>query len=205
MSLIDAQQGWSKFKSFRDTWDFFGSKNEFARNQVGAFPMEDWYYNVLAQNSPQVKITPKPFTDRQGNPIDRETGSAWAIPKGAKHVKLACEWAKRMTETSSWVAAAKARIALDKKDNLPFTGLYTANIAADEKIMSTLYRPSGTVFDQAVKVLQQVQKHAFAIPPSPGGNAVTAAWTNAVNRVLAGQQSPAAALHQAQQAIDAAG
>jgi multiple sugar transport system substrate-binding protein len=208
VSLIDEQKGWDKFKSFRDTWDFFGSKNEFARNQVGAFPMEDWYYNVLASNSPQVKITAKAFTDRQGNPIDWETGSAWAIPKGAKHVKLACEWAKTMTENSSWIAAAKARIAQNTKDDLPFTGLYTANIAADKEIMSKLYKPSGTVFDAAVKAVLEVQNHAFAIPPSPGGNAITAAWTNAVNRVLAGQQSPAAALHQAQReaqaAIDAA-
>src|SRR3954447_8224893 len=48
VSLINAQGGWDKFKSFRDTWDFFGSNNEIAADQVGAFPMEQWYYNVLA-------------------------------------------------------------------------------------------------------------------------------------------------------------
>ena len=48
MSLINAQGGWDKFKSFRDTWDFFGSKNQVAKDQVGAWPMEQWYYNVLA-------------------------------------------------------------------------------------------------------------------------------------------------------------
>ena len=72
VSLINEQGGWGKFKSFRDTWDFFGGKNEFARDQVGAFPMEDWYYNVLAENSPQVKITAEPFTDRHyagGRPV----------------------------------------------------------------------------------------------------------------------------------------
>jgi multiple sugar transport system substrate-binding protein len=208
VSLIDQQGGWNRFKSFRDTWDFFGSKNEFARDQIGAFPMEDWYYNVLASNSPKVKITAKPFTDRNGKPINWETGSAWAIPKGAKHVKLACEWAKTMTQKSSWIAAAKARIAANKKQSLPFTGLYTANIAADDEIMRTLYKPTGTVFDRAVKTVMKVQDDGFSIAASPGGNAVTAAWTNAVNRVLAGQQSPAAALQQAQReaqtAIDAA-
>jgi multiple sugar transport system substrate-binding protein len=208
VSLIDEQGGWGKFKSFRDTWDFFGGKNEFARNQVGAFPMEDWYYNVLAENSPQVKITAKPFTDRDGDPIDWVTGSAWAIPKAAKHVKLACEWAKTMTETSSWIAAAKVRLAQTKAKGLPFTGLYTANKAADEEIMGTLWKPSGTVFDQAVKTVTKVQDDGFAIPASPGGAAVTQAWTNAVNKVLAGQATPAAALKQAQAqaqaAIDAA-
>jgi multiple sugar transport system substrate-binding protein len=204
VSLINEQGGWDRFKSFRDTWDFFGAKNEFARNQVGAFPMEDWYYNVLAGASPSVKITAAPFTDRQGNPIDWETGSAWAIPKGAKHVKLACEWAKTMTQKSSWVAAAKARIALNTKDKVPFTGLYTANKSADEQIMTKLWKPSGTIFDAPVRTVQKVQDSAFSIPATPGGNAVTAAWTNAVNRVLAGQMSAAASLKQAQQEAQAA-
>jgi multiple sugar transport system substrate-binding protein len=204
VSLIDEQGGWDRFKSFRDTWDFFGSKNEFARNQVGAFPMEDWYYNVLAGASPQVKITAKPFTTRSGAPIDWATGSAWAIPKGAKHAQLACTWAKTMTQASSWIAAAKARIAANKKDDVPFTGLYTANKDADTQIMSTLWKPSGTVFDAAVKTVQKVQDDAFSIPASPGGAAVTAAWTNAVNRVLSGQMSPAASLHQAQHEAQAA-
>jgi multiple sugar transport system substrate-binding protein len=208
VSLIDEQGGWGKFKSFRDTWDFFGGKNEFARNQVGAFPMEDWYYNVLAENSPQVKITAKPFTDRDGNPIDWVTGSAWAIPKAAKHVKLACEWAKTMTAKSSWIAAAKVRLAQTKAKHLPFTGLYTANTAADEEIMNELWKPSGTVFDHAVKTVMKVQDDGFALPASPGGAAITQAWTDAVNKVLAGQATPAAALKQAQReaqsAIDAA-
>src|SRR3954447_6812169 len=37
MSLINAQGGWNKFKSFRDTWDFFGSGNQVANDQVGAW------------------------------------------------------------------------------------------------------------------------------------------------------------------------
>jgi multiple sugar transport system substrate-binding protein len=208
VSLIREQGGWGAFKAFRDTWDFFGSKNEYARDQVGAFPMEDWYYNVLAENSPQVKITAKPFTDRQGNPLDWVTGSAWAIPKGAKHVQLACRFAKTMTATSSWVAAAKVRLAQTKAKHEPFTGLYTANTAADREIMTKLWKPSGTEFDAAVKTVLKAQDHAFALPASPGGAAITQAWTDAVNKVLAGQATPAAALktaqQQAQQAIDAA-
>jgi multiple sugar transport system substrate-binding protein len=174
VSLINEQGGWGKFKSFRDTWDFFGGENEFTRNQVGAFPMEDWYHNVLAENSPQVKITAKPFTDRNGNPIDWVTGSAWAISRGAKHVKLA------------------------------FTGLYTANKAADDEIMNVLWKPSGSVFDAAVKTVMKVQDDGFALPASPGGAAVTQAWTNGVNRVLAGQQSAADALKQAQREAQSA-
>jgi multiple sugar transport system substrate-binding protein len=208
VSLINEQGGWDRFKSFRDSWDFFGSQNEFATNQVGAFPMEDWYYNVLASSSPNVKITAKPFTDKQGRTLDWVTGSAWAIPKGGKHPALACRWAKAMTQVSSWIAAAKARLAIDRKKHLAFTGLYTGNKIADQQIMTKLWKPSGTQFDEAVRTVMSAQKNAFASPASPGGAAITQAWTNAITRVLAGQQTPAAALHQAQReaqaAIDAA-
>jgi multiple sugar transport system substrate-binding protein len=123
-------------------------------------------------------------------------------------VKLACEWAKTMTEKSSWIAAAKVRLAKTKANHQPFTGLYTANKAADDEIMNTLWKPSGTVFDQAVRTVMKVQDDGFALPASPGGAAITQAWTDAVNKVLAGQATPAAALKQAQReaqaAIDAA-
>jgi multiple sugar transport system substrate-binding protein len=208
VSLIRKQGGWGSFKAFRDTWDFFGAGNEFAKGQVGAFPMEDWYFNVLAESSPDVEITAKPFTDRDGQPIDWASGSAWAIPTGAQHPEVACTWARTMTAVDTWVAAAKARAAAAKRAGTPFTGLYTGNARADERIFSELYRPVSPRFDAAVKTVRAVQEHAFALPASPAGIAFQTAWTDAVNRVLAGQQSPAAALHraqrEAQQAIDAA-
>jgi multiple sugar transport system substrate-binding protein len=208
VSLIDEQGGWARFKSFRDTWDFFGKGNEFAKGQLVAFPMEDWYYNVLASTAPQVRITGKPFLGRAGQPLDWATGSAWAIPKGAKHPQLACEWAKAMTETSTWLAAARARLAGAEKSGRPFTGLYTANRVADEKIFAKLYKPVSPDYDKAVKTVLKVQDHSFALPASPAGGAFQNAWMDAVNRVLAGRQTPAQALTQAQReaqaAIDAA-
>jgi multiple sugar transport system substrate-binding protein len=209
VSLIDEQGGWARFKSFRDTWDFFGKGNEFAKNQLVAFPMEDWYYNVLASTAPQVTITGKPFLARSGQPIDWATGSAWAIPKGAKHPQLACEWAKAMTATSSWLAAARARLAVAQKSKQPFTGLYTANQVADREIFAKLYKPVSPDYDKAVETVLDVQDHSFALPASPAGGAFQNAWMSAVNRVLAGQQTPRQALQQAQReaqsALDAAG
>src|SRR5205085_8432956 len=93
-SLIQEQGGWNKFKSFRDTWDFFGSGNQVAKDQVGAWPMEQWYYNVLAGSSPKVHITALQFRNLKGQPINNETGSAWAIPRGSHNVDLACTWMK---------------------------------------------------------------------------------------------------------------
>jgi Bacterial extracellular solute-binding protein len=107
--IVQANGGWNKLKSLRDSFDFFGAKNQFAKDQLGAFPMEDWYLNVLAEASPEVDISVTPFKDRQGNPLTFVTGSAWAIPKGAKNPDAACRFAKTMTEAGTWVAAAKAR------------------------------------------------------------------------------------------------
>jgi multiple sugar transport system substrate-binding protein len=203
-SLIDEQGGWSAFKSFRDTWDFFGAKNQVAKNQVAAWPMESWYWNVMAQSSPQVHVAAVPFTTRDGQPFTYEGGSGWAIPKGAKHPGLACTFIKTMTSVKAWVTAATKRAAATKAAGQAFTGLYTANQVADEKILSQVYKPGSTQWDKAVTVLNDVQKNAVYWPASPAGAAIQQALTDAITRALQGQQSPKAALAQAQQTADRA-
>ena len=203
--VVQADGGWNKLKSLRDSFDFFGAKNQFAKDQLGAFPMEDWYLNVLAEASPDVDISVTPFKDRQGNPLTFVTGSAWAIPKGAKNPAAACRYAKTMTEAGTWVAAAKARATARAKKNLPFTGLYSGNKVADEQVFGQVYKPSGNAkFDDAVQTVLGVQDVAFATPPSPAGAEFQKAWQDAVNRVLAGQMEPAAALERAQREAQAA-
>jgi multiple sugar transport system substrate-binding protein len=204
VSLIDEQGGWHRFKAFRDTWDFFGSGNQVAKDQIGFWPMESWYFQVLAENSPQVKITAVPFEDRDGNPITFFSGSGWAIPKGAKNPDLACAWAKTMTATDTWLTAARNRARLAKQQNKPFTGLYTANKEADERILHEVYKPFDPQFDRAVELLVQVQDDAFALPASPAGDQFNQAMQDNINRALEGQLSPAAALHRAQQEAQAA-
>jgi multiple sugar transport system substrate-binding protein len=197
--IVQASGGWGKLKSLRDSFDFFGAKNQFAKDQLGAFPMEDWYLNVLAEASPDVDITVAPFKDRQGNPLTFVTGSAWAVPKGAKNPDAACRFAKTMTEASTWVAAARARAEARAKKDLPFTGLYSGNKVADEQVFGEVCKPSGDAkFDDAVQTVLAVQEVAFATPPSPAGAEFQKAWQDAVNRVLTGQMEPAEALERAQ-------
>jgi multiple sugar transport system substrate-binding protein len=198
MSLINAQGGWNKFKSFRDTWDFFGSDNQVAKDQVGAWPMEQWYYNVLAGSSPKVQITALQFRNLKGQPINYETGSAWAIPKGAHNTNAACTWMKAMTSTSTWLAAAKNRASIRKAKNQPYTGISTGNSVADQAIYKQTYSSINPFFDESVKKVLDVQRFSFGIPASPASAEFKAAWSNAVQRVLDGQQSPKAALNQAQ-------
>jgi len=204
VSLINAQGGWDKFKAFRDTWDFFGSKNQVEQNQVGAWPMEQWYYNVLASTSPKVHITALQFRNKKGQPLNYETGSAWAIPKGAKHADAACTWMKTMTSVNTWMAAAKNRAKIRKEKNQPYTGLSTGNAVADKRIYDETYTPINKFFDQAVKKVLEVQRFSFNIPASPASAEFTTAWNDAINRVLAGQQTPKQALDQAQKEAAAA-
>jgi multiple sugar transport system substrate-binding protein len=204
MSLINAQGGWNAFKSFRDTWDFFGSDNQVAKNQVGAWPMEQWYYNVLAGSSPQVHITALQFRNLKNQTINYETGSAWAIPKGAKNPAAACTWMRTMTSTSTWLAAAKNRAQIRKAKNQPYTGISTGNAVADQAIYKQTYTSINPFFDEAVKKVLDVQRYSFGIPASPASAEFQQAWMDAVNRVLAGQQSPKQALDQAQKEAVAA-
>jgi multiple sugar transport system substrate-binding protein len=204
ISLINAQGGWNRFKAFRDTWDFFGKGNQVAEDQVGAWPMEQWYYNVLTSTSPNVKIAALPFRARNGKVINYETGSAWAIPKGAKHQAAACQWMKTMTSVNTWMAAARNRAAVRKQQNRPYTGLSTANAIADKAIFKQTYSPINRYFDQAVKTVLVVQQHSFYIPASPASAEINDAWMNAVNSVLTGQASVRSALNKAQaQAVSA--
>jgi multiple sugar transport system substrate-binding protein len=200
VSLIDAQGGWGTFKAFRDSFDFFGDKNPFASDQLAAFPMEDWYLNVLADVSPDTEFTVAPFTDEQDRPIDWVTGSAWAIPSASKHKDQACEWIRTMSDADTWIAAARARVDKRKADGKPFTGVYTGNKVADETIFGELVRlGDAPVYDKAVKGVLDAQDAAFSMPSSPAGSEFRTAWQDAVNRVLSGQQSPADAMKQAQQ------
>ena len=209
VGLIEDQGGWNRFKAFRDTWDYFGAKNQVASDQIGFWPMESWYYNVLSETSPQAKITARPFTDREGNAITFLTGNGWAIPRGSKNPDLACMWMRTMTAKDTWLEAARTRARADRADGQAFTGLYTANREADREIAETVYEPVSEQYDSAVKLLVDVQEDAFSLPASPAGAEFNQAMTDAINRALTGQQSPAEALKQAQQeaqaAIDKAG
>jgi multiple sugar transport system substrate-binding protein len=204
ISLINAQGGWDRFKSFRDTWDFFGKENEVAKDQIGAWPMEQWYYNVLARNSPQVRIHALPFRAKNGKVLNYETGLAWSIPKGAKHQSAACTWMKTMTQVSTWMAASKNRAAVRKQQGRPYTGISTGNAVADKRIFKEDYIPINKYFDQTTKLVLQVQQHSFNIPASPASAEFFDAWTNAVNSVLTGQASPRSALNKAQRTAVAA-
>ncbi|HUQ22606.1 MAG TPA: extracellular solute-binding protein [Gaiellaceae bacterium] len=204
VSLINDHGGWNKFKAFRDTWDFFGRNNQVAADQVGAWPMESFYYNVLAEGAP-VNITAKFFTNRKGGPLSMISGNGWAIPRGAKNPGLACKFMKAMTSVESWKTVGKSRYDLRKRQGRAYTGLYTANTVADVKLYEDIYQPVGNKdFDSAVALLVRAPRYAFSVPLSPASTEFKQAWVDAINRVLEGRQTPRQALDQAQREAQAA-
>ena len=67
---------------------------------------------------------------------------------------LACKYIKAMQSVNTWRTVAKERFDLRKRQGRAFTGLYTANTAADVKIYEDIYQPMGNKqFDDAVTLL----------------------------------------------------
>jgi multiple sugar transport system substrate-binding protein len=203
VGIYDEQGGFAKVKAYRDSADFFGSGNQFATDVLGAMPMEQWYVNVVNDVSPDAPMAYGPVTDHDGNPIAYSSGSAWAIPKGSPNPGAACRFAKEMTTTDSWVAAAQARLDLRNKDKKPFTGVITANTDADQKIQA-MTTATEDPWKTAVETIYTANSSTFALPPNPADAEFKTAWQDAVNRVLNGQQDPQEALDQAQDEAQAA-
>jgi len=204
VSIYDDQGGFGAVKAFRDSADFFGDQNQFATDTLGAMPMEQWYINVLNDVSPDADMAFDTFRDREGEPLAWSSGSAWAIPKGSEQPEAACRFAKAMTETDSWVAAAQARIDERGESGGLFTGILTGNTEADEKVQGMIKPAGDEKWDSAIEATYEANEHTFAMPANPAGEEFEAAWQDAVNRVLNGQQEPEAALADAQKEAQAA-
>ena len=206
VSIYNDQGGFAAMKAFRDTWDFFGGENQIAADQIGFWPMEQWYMNVLAGVSPDAPVAFKAFTDKEGNPLSYSTGSAWAIPVGSKNPEAACAFAKEVTSVGAWTQAATTRAEMRAESGAINTGVYTANKLADEAIFEGgIVQPiENAAFQNGVDVILSLQENAFAMPANPAGAQFQQAWQDAVNRVLNGEQSPQEALDQAQTEAQAA-
>jgi multiple sugar transport system substrate-binding protein len=212
-SLIQAHGPGPAFKDFRDTGpggsDFFGPDNQFAADTLGAMPMEQWYLNVLANNTPDEEISFTTFKDREGNDISFSGGSAWVIPVGAKNPDAACEFMRVVTLADTWVAAAETRAEMRAADGEAFTGVYTGNKAADDRIFGDLVtEETAGAYYEGVQLVLETSDIAFSMPPIPAAEEFLTIWQNAVLSVINDGADPTQALAQADQeaqdAIDSA-
>lgn len=211
-SLILAHGSAADFLDFRSSGPgsaFFGPENQFTEDSVGAFPMEQWYLNVLANDTPEEEISFQPFRDREGNSISFSGGSTWVIPAAAENKEAACEFMRVITLPDSWYAAAEVRAEARAEAGEAFTGVYSGNKLADERIFSELVteESSGAYYD-GVQLVLETADLAFSLPPVPAAEEFTRIWQEAVQRVLNGEVAAAEALadadQEAQEAIDAA-
>ena len=206
VSLVNAQGGWANFKSFRDTWDFFGAGNEFAKNQIGAMDFENWYPNVLFGFPASQDLSAAPFKGRDGQPLSLETGASFVIPDGSPNPGGMCEFMKYATSQAAWQAAGAARSAKLATTNPKgvFTGLFTANQQANASLQAEYVKPSGNAkIDAVIKTYYNALATAKMVPPSPAGVEIQTAYQQAATDALNGKD-PQQALDTAQKtAMDA--
>ncbi|MHC2998816.1 ABC transporter substrate-binding protein [Microbacterium sp. HJ5] len=197
VSIYDAQGGFSAVKAYRDSADFFGEGNQFATEVLGAMPMEQWYVNVLNDVSPDAPLAFDTVRDRSGETLAYASGSAWAIPAGGENPEAACRFARAMTSTDAWQAAAEARIEAREAEGKPFTGILTGNATADAMIQD-MTTSGGEPWDTAVAKMYEANESTFALPANPADAEFKAAMFDAVNSVLNGEATPEEALAEAQ-------
>ncbi len=184
--------------------DFFGAGNPIAGGVLGAFPIEVFFLNVMAGNSPDVDITVLAPKTKDGQPVTLVTGLTWAIPEGAKNPDAACAMAATMTAAETFITASEERKALRDSENKPYTGTYTGNKAADDEIFNNIVDLSAMPdFDAAVKTAIGVSDGAYAIPATRASKAFEDAWREAVAKVLNEGADPTEALAEADQAAQA--
>jgi multiple sugar transport system substrate-binding protein len=199
--LTDAQGGYAKVKSFTDSFDFFGKKNQFVTDQVGAEVVEQWFVNVLSPFAKDVEISAVPFKDPSGQPFAVASGTAFVIPDKAKNLDAACAWIVNLTSHEAWMAAGAARAKTIEKEGGVNTGLFTGSPAADQAIRTEYVKPgSNTGFNEAIATFYDVVAQGKSFGASPAGQQIQTELQNAVSSALLGSKPADVALKDAQAA-----
>jgi multiple sugar transport system substrate-binding protein len=199
--ITDAQGGFAKYKSFTDSFDVFGEKNQFVQNQVGAEVDAQWYPNVLSPYKDKINLAAVPFKGKDGKPVTVATGTSFVVPTKAKNPSAGCKWALTLTDQASWDAAAAARAQTVQQKNSINTGLFTGSPDADKAIRDKYIKPTGNAgFDQVISTYYEIASTGKSVGSSPAGQQLKQELTNAFTAALLGQKSPQQALADAQKA-----
>lgn len=200
--IIDAQGGYAKYKSFSDSFDFFGEQNQFVADQVGSQVAAQWYPNVLSPYLDEIQLRATPFRDAEGNPFSVAGGTAFVVPEGAENPNGACAWMVEITSLDSWIAAEEARVATLEEEGGLNTGLFTGSPEADQTIRDEYVTPTGNEnFDQVVQTYYDVVEYGQSFGASPVGQEITNELTNAVTQALLGDKTAEQALADAQETV----
>jgi multiple sugar transport system substrate-binding protein len=182
-----------------------------ATGVLGAMPIEVFFINVMAGNSPDVNVTVKAPRTRDGQDITYAAGNAWAIATGAKNADAACAFLSHFAKAETWIAAAQARADARAEEDKPYSGTFTGHRTADEEIFTNIVSfPEGMeVFEEATRTAFELTDRGYSLPATGGAVDFQNAWGEAVNAVMNEGADPAAALQaadeEAQAALDAGG
>ncbi|MBN9107121.1 MAG: hypothetical protein J0I14_19225 [Propionibacteriaceae bacterium] len=204
-ALMDAQGGYAKVKSFKDTMDVFGDGNQYVKDQVGVQTWAQWYPNVLAGTASKVSLEAIPIKDLTGKNVAMAEGTAFAIPKAAKNPSAACAWAITVTSTHAWLAAGQARAQTVEKNKSIATGLMTGSPVADQAIRDKyVAKTDNADFAQVIDTYYSVLADNRPWGSSPVAQQATQELTNAVTVAMTGEKSTQQALADAQAAAQRA-
>jgi multiple sugar transport system substrate-binding protein len=199
--VMDAQGGFAKVKSFKDTWDAFGDKNQFVADQVAIQTAQQWYVNVLSNTKDDVSVAAVPIKTLEGQPLAMAGGTAFAVAAAGKNKSAACAWAINATSQAAWTAAGEARAKTVEEKKSINTGLFTASPGADEAVRTQFVKPSGNAdFDQVISVFYEVLPGTKSRGASAVGQLLDQNFNNAVSVALTGEKPPEQALADAQAA-----
>ncbi|WP_324649805.1 ABC transporter substrate-binding protein [Georgenia sp. H159] len=200
--IIDAQGGYAPYKSFTDSFDFFGEQNQYVADQVGAQINAQWYPNVLSPYIDEVQLNAVPFKNADGENFAVAGGTAFVIPAGAENPDGACAWMVEVTSLEAWEAAGAARAATLEENNGVFTGLFTGSPEADQTIRDTYLEPTGNEgMDQVIETYYEVLDYGQSVGASPVGQEIVNELTNAMTAALLGDKTPEQALTDAQDTV----
>ena len=200
--IIDAQGGYAKYKSFADSFDFFGEHNQFVADQVGSQVNAQWYPNVLSPYVDEVELGAVPFKDADGENFSVAGGTAFVIPVGAQNPDGACAWMVEVTSLEAWQAAGEARAATVEENQGVFTGIFTGSPEADQVIRDAHVVPSGNeAFDQVIQTYYEVVEYGQSFGASPVGQEITSELVNAMTAALLGDKTAEQALADAQATV----
>ena len=199
--VMDAQGGFAKVKSFKDTWDVFGDKNQFVQDQVAVQAAQQWYVNVLSNTKDDVSLAAVPIKTLEGKPIAMAGGTAFAVAAAAKNKSAACAWAINATSQAAWTAAGEARAKTVEEKKSINTGLFTASPVSDEAVRTQFVKSSGNAdFDQVIGVFYEILPGNVSRGASAVGQLIDQNFNNAVSVALTGEKTPEQALADAQSA-----
>ncbi|MHB8624719.1 MAG: extracellular solute-binding protein [Aggregatilineales bacterium] len=207
-AVVDAQGGDQARAAFQQTQNFFSPQNPVLIGQTAMTVFEQWLIGVMkvdpkanfAVTLPRIRNSTQTFT--------QASGAAFAIPKGVSGDKRDAAWKfiTGMTSTDAWVAGEQATLADNQKNNIPYFPTISGNIAADQQAWTTIYKPIGPGYDDAVKLFPDALKVAKFPYSGPVAADIQDMMTSEVNDALQGVKTPQAAMDElqknAQQAID---